>query len=186
MDTEKAIVRLKLDKDELATLTSRIYQESGHGLEQDDPIMVQYLMHKIMLTQFLETQGKAMTAFADMLLPHILETERRFEENKTAFVKYLENAKEESLQALHDAYSKTVNGALGETRRAMTNELATIIKSMRTEEHSISRMLDEERGKFMETVADFKKTMWRAACFVGGAFLVAALSVGVVQWFLRA
>ncbi len=110
MDTEKATVRLKLDKDELATLTARIYQESGHGLAPDDPIIVQYLMHKIMLTQFLETQGKAMTAFADSLLPHILETEGRFEENKAAFIEHLANAKKESLQAVHDQYTTMVKG----------------------------------------------------------------------------
>jgi hypothetical protein len=181
MDMDKATVRLKLDKDELDTLTARIYQESGHGLEHDDPILVQYLMHKIMLAQFLEIQGKTMSAFADSLLPHILDTEERFEKNKAEFVKYLENAKEESLQALHDKYSQMVKGTLGEIHRAIINELETVVRNMRSEEGSMSRMMDEERGKLRKTVEQFENAMWQAAYVVGGAFLVSAL--GIVAWF---
>ncbi len=142
--------------------------------------MVLYLMNKIMLAQFLEVQNKALTAFADSLLPHMLATETRFEENKAAFVEHLEKIKKESLQAVHDQYGKTVNGTLEQIRQFIKANLETVGRSMQSEQGSMSRMLDEQRGKFRETVEDFKKTMWYAAYTVGGAFLLSA--VGVAVW----
>jgi hypothetical protein len=183
MDINKNNIQLDLEKDELLKLMTRIYHECGHSLDKDDPIIVQYLFHKIALAQFTENQGRIMTAFHDALLPRIERAEEQFERKKVEFVDHLEGVHRESLRAMNKQYLDMVNGTLDKVGKAVAAQMENIIKYMRSEQHDLSRMMEQEHVKFRNTAERFEAFLWKAAYFVGGGLALGGIAVAVALYF---
>jgi hypothetical protein len=124
-------VRLEISDDELSDVLTDIWHKSGYSIDKKDPIIIEYMMLKIILRQFEDHMAIMLRHFLDTFLPYIKEADERFEAKKVAFTEYAEGKQKEVLKTIADAYHKDINTTTTKACERILENLQIVIKHWR-------------------------------------------------------
>ncbi len=180
-----SMVRLEMSEDELRDLLTRIYHETEYYIDKKDPIIIEYLMHKIILRQFADQQGKVLGHFADTFLPYLREADEKFESKKAAFTEYAETKQKEILKTITEVYHKQINTTTTSACERILDNLKIMISHLyKQEEELLSRTQGEHRA-FESTAEWFAKCLRWTACILGGSVFLASMCLIVYLHFFH-
>ncbi len=63
-------MRLEISEDEMRDLLTKIWHMSGYDIDKKDPVVIEYMMHKIILRQYEEHLLEQTRYFLDKFLPY--------------------------------------------------------------------------------------------------------------------
>lgn len=92
-------VRLEISDDEIRDLLTKIWHSSGYDIDKKDPVVIEYMMHKIILRQYEDHLAASLNHFLDKFLPYLDETNAKFESKKVEFTEYAEGKQKEVLSS---------------------------------------------------------------------------------------
>ncbi len=178
-----SMVRLEMSEDELRDLLTRIYHETEYYIDKKDPIIIEYLMHKIILRQFADQQGKVLGHFADTFLPYLREADEKFESKKVAFTEYAETKQKEVLASITSTYHKQINATTTSACERILDSLKIMIAHLYEQERDLLSRIKDEHRSFEATAEWFAKCLRWTACILGSSAFLAAMSLIVYLHF---
>lgn len=164
-----SLVRLEVDENEITDMLTELYHKTGYLIEKKDPIVAEYLMHKIILRQFLDHQSMILRHFTETYLPHLRKAEENFEAGKVAFTEYAETTQKDVLKSMMDSYNKIINNSLNQISKAILDNLKAMLAQQHDQEDKLLASTREEHRRFQATANRFEKHLLRAAYIVGGS-----------------
>ena len=102
-------VRLEISEDEIRGLLTEIWHSSGYDINKKDPVVIEYMMHKIILRQYEDHLAAALNHFLDKFLPYLSEANAKFESKKIEFTEYAEEKQKEVLASITETLSKSID-----------------------------------------------------------------------------
>ena len=183
MSNEPTKVRLKISEDEMRDVLTEIWHKTGYDIDKKDPVIIEYVMHKIILEQFADQQGQVFQNFYNLYMPLFKAAGDSFEAKKTVFLEYAETTQKGVLKSLTDEYFKTINSSLNKIMKNLQEHLESLLTRQRKQEDEWLAATREEHKRFEDTAEWFGKNMNLAALAFGGAVVVAAaIIVGYWHW----
>lgn len=159
---------LKFNNDEIQRLLTQAFRETGYRLDRKDPIIVQYVIQKILLRDFGESQAQLFGEFSERIMPALAAEAKKMEEQKNRLWERSTNAAKEVVDRAGEDFLRRIRDTIRQTDGTLLENLNRHIVSLRNEQRDILTKLDEKHKAFAETAADFKRAIYYAA-FGGGA-----------------
>ncbi len=183
-------VQLNISEDEIRDLLTKLYHESGYYVEKTDPIVIEYMMHKIILRQYEEHFLAQTKYFLNEFLPYLNETNANFESKKAEFVAQIEKRQKETLETLLKSVTEACQKKFDKTAKDACQLILDNLERMSSYLHERQeRVLDQIDPKYtrFRTIAEkFEEYVRWGAYVVGGSAILASLTLGVCTFlYLR-
>jgi hypothetical protein len=180
-------VRLEISEDEMRDLLTKIWHMSGYDIDKKDPVVIEYMMHKIILRQYEEHMQEQTKFFLDKFLPYLNEANAKFESKKTEFIESAEKKQKEMLDAalksVSEACQKSINKTTTDACQRILDNLKLMITHLREQEETLLTRIGQMHAKFEATAEWYEKRLRWCEYIVGGSSVFASLCFGLYGYF---
>lgn len=150
---------LKLTDDEIQRLLTRVYSETGYRLDRKDPIIVQYVVQRILLRDFDENQARLFDDLSGRILPGLRNEAKKLEEQKDRLWELSRSTAADVVRRSGVEYTQHIRDAMRKTDDLMLSNLNEHVARLRTEQNDILAKLREKHRAFDDTAAQFSRTI---------------------------
>jgi hypothetical protein len=174
-----------ISEDEAQKIVGQVFRDTGYRLERRDPVIVQYVVQKMLLQDFSEKQARTFDYFVERTLPTIKSEARTLETIKTKFEVGARSAVDGVMENAGRESEKRIREVIHATDSKMLENLNQHVARLRREQDSILSGIWEQGEKFqkhslqfVEAVDEYAKYLTR--CFyLNIAFVVCNVGVAV-------
>lgn len=175
-------VRLEINEDEIRDLLTEIWHSSGYDINKKDPVVIEYMMHKIILRQYEDHLATSLNHFLDKFLPYLSEANAKFESKKVEFTEYAEGKQKEALASIAETYRKSIDKTTADACQRILDNLKRMLSHLYKQEEELLSRIDREHTAFEATAEWFEKRLRWCEYVVGGSAILVSLGFGIYAY----
>jgi archaellum component FlaC len=168
---------LKQDDDEIQRLLTRVFHETGYRLDRRDPIIVPYIVQKIMLGDFKKEEESLYAQFGERTVSTIKAEIEKLEKQSGKLMELSRTTAADTVRLVGDEYSQHIFATIRKADAAVFESLNKQMARVQGAQEKFMKELDGVYQNFTDTANQFGKVSVRL-------FLMLIALSGIFGFFL--
>lgn len=168
---------LKQDDDEVQRVLTRVFHETGYRVNRNDPVIVPYVVQKIMLGDFKKEEAGLFAQFSEKTVAVIKAETEKLEKQSGKLMELSRTTAADTVRTVGSEYTQHIRDTMRKVDNAVFENVSSLTKHLKSEQDAFLKKVEEAHQEFADTANQFNKITMRL-------FLVTIAFVGIMGFIM--
>ena len=168
---------LKQDDDDVQRVLTKVFHETGYRVNRNDPIIVPYVVQKMMLGDFKKEEANLFEQFSEKTIATIKAEAEKLEKQSTKLMDIFRTTAAETVRDVSFEYTQHIRETMRNVDSAVFDNVNSLVTRLKSEQNEYLAKVEKAHQDFADTANQFNKlTVY--------LFLIIVAFIGIVGFIM--